>query len=251
MASFKVDNHGELLQHVFDCFPNESAGVLADGRFIPCNNIHSSPQDNFKIDPAEWLCLSLEHGIQAVIHSHTRPSEAPISPLGVSLDLRAPSMADMVAMAATGLPWGILHCDGTTVSELLWIDYKCPGPLLNRPFIANVNDCHTLYRDYMKLNHSIEIPLYPRPPVWQHAIPDIFELNLGAEHTPINISDIREGDLLLFRMGGKHINHCGVALSSTQFLHQNYNKMSGEDYIQRYSKFLVRAVRHNRLVNDS
>lgn len=84
-----------ILRHALQCYPQECCGVIVGGLYRPLPNTSATPLESFYISPADWAESEDLGEIAAVVHSH--PDGLP-----------APSEADALAQAATGLPWIIL-----------------------------------------------------------------------------------------------------------------------------------------------
>ena len=74
------------------------------------------------------------------------------NPSGRNYSLKAREMSRLrSSQEATNKAFGIVHCDGTNVSDILWFGCDTPIPeLLSRSYVSNVTDCYTLARDYYK-----------------------------------------------------------------------------------------------------
>ena len=90
----------QALLHAKDQFPRESCGLLqvVGGRqkYFRCNNIATTPEEHFILDPDSYEEAERLAPIIGLIHSHpcTQPT---------------PSEADKVSCEKTNLPWYIVN----------------------------------------------------------------------------------------------------------------------------------------------
>lgn len=74
--------------------PQESCGVISGGQYWRCRNIADNPEQNFVLDPRDFLTARFQGGqIQAVIHSHPKGEK--------------PSVLDENACNHMQIPWYI------------------------------------------------------------------------------------------------------------------------------------------------
>ena len=75
MSEFKLD----AIKHAQAVMPQESVGLVVDGKYWPCGNIADDPKQNFVLNPSDYAQAMLSGTIEAVVHSH--PEGTPPSPL--------------------------------------------------------------------------------------------------------------------------------------------------------------------------
>lgn len=80
-------------EHALEATPQEACGVLVDNTYYPCRNLADKPNNDFILDPKDYLKARAKGKIQAIIHSHPEGQQ--------------PSFADKKACARTKLPWYI------------------------------------------------------------------------------------------------------------------------------------------------
>ena len=87
------DFRSDAEQHATISAPNESCGVVVDGRYWPCRNVADDPCADFAIDPRDYVVAAMFGPVEAIVHSHPKGGSA--------------SEADKRACTGTGLPWHI------------------------------------------------------------------------------------------------------------------------------------------------
>lgn len=231
----QITNIAELQAHMLTCYPQEGCGIVVENKFIPLANEADNPAENFKISDDVYFLY--KETLQGVIHSHTMQK--------FELDGRTPSHSDMQGAEATELPWGIVHCDGENVSDLLWFNTEEITPLINRTYIPNVYDCFTLSRDYYRLHYNYDVGIHPRPPKWEEwDITYIANAYLKYNFKVLNPSEpLQVSDVLLFKIGLGYPSHIGIVTGENTFIHHLYNKKSCEDRISKWNRQLVTRLR--------
>jgi len=219
--------------HIIECYPQEGCGYIVSGFFYPVENIHTNPTENFLFPEtiAQKLCFK----DYKVIHSHTMESFRD--------DPRIPSYTDMQGQQITQVPWGIVHCDGETVTDILWFGEKISPELLGRDYISNVYDCFTLARDFYRKNFSIDFGTHPRPVDWETWNPHYITQNF-VDQGFYQTDKPKVGDVLLFSIGSRYINHIGIYTGNDTFIHHLYKRKSCEDKLSKWEKNLYYILRH-------
>lgn len=237
-----MKNLGEFKEHILYCYPQEGCGIINDEDiFIPCENVHDEPINNFMID----LEISkLYDGTNyKVVHSHCANF------CDIADDPRSPSHADMLSQEATGVPYGIVHCDGENVTDILWFGKDEIEPLINRRYIKNVYDCYTLARDFYRLNFDIDFGSHPRPPDWQSWNPHYITQHYSEDFVDVPIgAELQKGDILLYAIGSHIINHIGIFIEDDTFIHHLHNRISCEDSISKWHRQFRKTIRHKNKV---
>lgn len=242
----QIDNKGEMNAHFLSCYPEEGCGVVTDNKFVPCDNVHETPEMDFRMRRGDYIKHEREAGVQAIVHSHTVTGETH------RFDQRTPSMKDMQQQKATAVPWGIVACEGTNITIPLWFGLKVPAPIEGRMYIPNVYDCLNCVCDYMKLEFDIDLPIFPRPIEWQtmnkNMITDGIEVS-GFRRLPAStpLNDLQHGDFILFAIQSNTVNHCGIVTEDIMFLHQLQGRMAKKDHIARWDKQIKMYLRHKDL----
>ena len=228
-----MKNIEDFKKYILSCYPQEGCGVIIEDIFYPITNTHPDPADKFLF--SEEDTLNLIDKTYSIIHSHTMDR--------FTSDPRTPSHEDMIGKDNTQVPWGIVHCDGETVSDILYFGDINREDLIGRSYISNVFDCFTIARDFLYTNFGVDIGVHPRPPEWEewnpHYISQTYK-NLGFID---NLGKPEFGDILLFSISSRQINHIGIYLEGDKFLHHLHNRKSCEDSISKWSNHLVKTIR--------
>ena len=229
-------NLEKVKEHCIEEYPKEACGLIIEDSFIPIPNVSSSPINSFKMEAGTFL--TYEKKIQAIVHSHTGERH--------KYDPRTPSLEDLELTKRTGKPQGILHCDGESVSPILWFnDPEDIPPLLGRIYIPGVYDCFTLVRDYYLKEASFVIDLLPRPPEWQKWNPRYIIDNLeGKGFSKLSLSTpLVKGDVLIFSIGSRLPNHLGIYTGENTFIHHAGDRKSTEEPLDKWKKLITCAYR--------
>lgn len=240
-----IENIEEMNAHFLTVFPNEGCGVVVNKRFIACENVHETPENDFRIRKGDYF-QHLKEGVDAIMHSHT------ITGPTHKFDNRTPSMADMIGQKSTAVPWGIVATEGENVTCPLWYGLKVPAPIEGRMYIHNVYDCLTCVLDYLKINFDIDCEVVPRPMEWDQLSKNLIVDNVstcGFEVLPAwtKQADLKHGDAILFKIQANYVNHCGVVTEDGMFMHQLQGRFTKKDHIARWGKQIAMFVRHKEL----
>lgn len=230
----KVQNIDYLREYVVSCYPQEAVGYVEREMFFPLENVHPDPVDHFLVGEGDGFMLAGKDYI--LIHSHCMTS--------FKNDPRTPSLADMQGQKDTAKLWGIVHCDGENVSEILYFGLPTDDPLLGRTYIRNVYDCFSLARDYYHTK-DIVAPNLPRPPDWEEWNP--YLMVRGLEQTKfkeVPKGMVQEGDLLVFKVASPQPNHLGIALGGDVFVHHLYNRVSCRDSLKKWHNQFIKVLRY-------
>ena len=228
-----IINLVELKEHILACYPMEACGVVIQNKFIPVENVHIDPINNFSFSQKDCLKFS---DVDAIIHSHTMEI--------FQEDPRTPSYSDMISMRNTDTVWGILHCDGENVTDILWANPIEVPELLGRDYISNVLDCFTLARDYYRKNYNVDLGLHPRPANWEEWNPNYIEQNFiscGFEVKPFS-KIIQPSDILLININSDIANHIGVVVGQDTFIHHLYKRKSNSDTIGKWKRYIKQIL---------
>lgn len=236
----KIDNELEFNSHVLDCYPQEACGVVVNGVFSPLVNVHPSPADNFMISEQDSFSLISSSEDFSIVHSHTMDTF-----IG---DPRTPSHDDMKSQLSLRVQWGIVHCDGENVSDILEFGKPNECELLGRRYISNVYDCFTIARDFYWQNYAIDFGSHPRPEKWEDWDPHYIE----NHYKELGFVDLaqgepqKHGDVILFKIASNTVNHIGVANDIGKFIHHLHNRLSCVDSQDKWHKQQYKIIRRNR-----
>ena len=177
------------LQHAKKDAPNEACGLVAiykgKEKYFPCKNLAEDLQDQFILDPDDWINAEDQGEIVAVFHSH--PNHPP-----------TPSQADLASCEYLDLPFFIV-----TPETSDWYYFEPSGykkNLIGREWKWQIQDCWSLIEDWFKEKKGIKLKHWDRP-----KSPKEFSKNrLFESGLPLtgfieleNTIDLEEGDVLL------------------------------------------------------
>lgn len=227
-------------QHALADYPREACGLVVDGEYVAVPNTAADPTSTFRIAPEDYLSASAGGRVEAVLHSH--PYDKFRSP---KWPAEWPSTMDMTGWMQGTVPWGICSTDGEGTSPMVWLDSSYTAPLIGREFVHGVHDCYSLIRDWFKLNRQVVIPNFARGIEWWYDGRDLYEDNFAAagfEEIPMHLASV--GDCVMMRVASPVTNHAAVITGNNQILHHMMHRLSGTDRLDRWEKFIVRAVRY-------
>lgn len=224
-----------IRQHALADYPREACGlvIVAKGRerYWPCRNTAATPSEHFVMAAEDYAAAEDVGEIIAVVHSHPDASAHA-------------SEGDRVACETSGLPWVIqsvvLDQDGQPAADA--IEHIEPSgyraPLVGRPFHHGILDCWSLCRDWYAQEFQLELPdPERRDNWWDDGHSDLYTENLAAAgFTPISVSDIQRGDLILMQVRSRNLvpNHAGIYLGDGLMLHHMHGRLSSRDVYGGY-----------------
>lgn len=240
----------DFKKHVLECYPREACGVLVGEEYTPFENVSGNPTETFRLSAEDSLQVAQLGKTATLLHSHTAESYVG--------DPRTPSHEDTKGQQSTGIQWGIVHSDGTEVTDCLYFGKPSGVDLLGRPYVANVYDCFTLVRDYYFATYGVVMGTHPRPPNWEkwnpHYIGKTYAtMGFSALQGDVKFDRLRLGDVLVFSLNSPYSNHLGVVVDITEekvlFLHHLANRASREDKLSLWKSHLHRILRRDN--NDT
>lgn len=204
----------EAVEYFRTKMPEEACGIFSDNKFIPFVNKADDPLSNFAINDPLYTELYLNNKVDCILHSHD--------------DFPSVSYDDKSNQQQLDIPYGIINFKQKSVTHVIFFgDYLEIEPLKGRPFFYGAFDCLTLVRDYYAINYNIELPDPPKYwNIWKDK--QIFEGGL-AEHKQlerIKLMYAEEGDIILYKMQGNNIDHCGIYLGNSLMLHHFIYRLS-------------------------
>jgi len=212
--------------HAVREYPSESCGVVSADKYLEFENTDENPEEHFRINTEAYTRTLVTTGVQAVIHSHPNGPDCP-------------TKHDMESQIATAVPWGIVTVNPSGPLEPFFFGDQVPmAPLLARSFRMGVHDCYSLVRDWFLLNSHVELPVFPREPLWwekegENVLADNF---YGMGFREIDKIE-RIGDCVLTKIKGDVENHCGLYLGMGLVLHHKPGKLSlrepGDKWLRR------------------
>lgn len=247
---FSADVIAAAKAHALADYPREACGLVVEGVYEPKANKASDPLNAFKIDPRCW---ATKRRIEAVIHSHCAapgmfalpPDEALAKRLaGEAGHGQWPSADDMAHQVATGLPWGIVWCDGEAAKEPVWWgDHVIDEPLIGRNFEPGIRDCYALGRAWYWQERGITLPEVPRDDEWWHHGGDLFRECFAKAGFEIVTGAPQPGDALLMSIRSPVPNHCAIVLERGLILHHLTNRLSRREPANNWMRFVNHILR--------
>lgn len=223
------------LDHATACQPLESCGVIAEDRFYPITN-RATQFDTFVMDMREYIALTKEHRIDAIVHSHVYGP-----PLA--------SDADRAMCEAIGKPWLIVSWPLGTHAVIEPCGWR--APLVGRKWAWGTHDCFGLIRDGIKDYAGIEIPDFERRWLWWERGEDIISQQFKDAGFVEVDDDWRHCDVIGMQIVSPVVNHLGLFLHPDVILHQMLGRLSvREVYGGVYQKTTVLHLRHETLMDN-
>lgn len=226
----------EIKKHLESKWPEEAGGIVVNDTYVPCENTSESRTDTFSIDTEVYMECEEKGEIQAIIHSHD--------------DWPHASEADMVSQIATDVPWGIMSIkNGRFDTAFFWGDCLEPVDFIGRSFHHGVHDCYALVRDYYRVEKGIMLKTILREYGWWKTDPpqDLLKDNISNYgFVVVDEKDMQPGDVLLFRIKYKVVNHSAVYLGRGLILHQFCapGVISRTEPLNRWKKMLTHCLRY-------
>lgn len=230
-------------KHAELCYPEESCGIVVNGKYIAMTNKAEDKLNSFLIDPSKLLNTE----VQAIIHSH--PNAAPV-----------PSAADMQYQINTAVPWGIFQVEKDSqgefcFSQIIWFGDECPRlPLVGRPFVHGVTDCYGLIRDVYKEELGVHLIDFPRDWNWWYNGGNLYEdCFKKAGFRKIPQQEVKKYDLVISCLGMRNglANHGSVYYGDEMVIHHiaaslpvDFSRVSTIVPAQPYLKRAVFFLRH-------
>ena len=227
----------ELEKQFKEEYPREACGILSvvqgKRKYFPCTNVAEDDAD-FIIDSKEYLKLRRTTDIVGIVHSHPDSTSEP-------------SEADRLQCNALGIPYYIFNYPDMDLTVLQPEKVFCN--LYGRQYEFGVTDCFEAMRDYL-ITKNIEIP--PRALFeddwWDKEGLDYFsdEVIKDWGGKPVELNDLQENDVLIFKVYTEINNHCGVYLGNDIFYHHAVNRLScRESLFPTWHKYLIGAYRYD------
>ena len=231
----------DIQAHAIADYPNEACGLIVDGDYRAMENIADEPTEHFRMRSKDWLSAAQAGDIGAVVHSHPDGPDCP-------------SAEDMRRQIATGVPWGIVSCNGSGALAPFWWGMNAIPPLIGRGFRHGVTDCYALIRDYFRAERGVVLPEFPRDWEWWCEGADLYSegfpkagfrrLEDGEAAAP--------GDVFLAQVRAEVPNHGGVLLDGGLALHHltarlpvDATRLSRREPVDRWRKFITHWLRYS------
>lgn len=223
-----------VMRHAQDVRPREACGLVArvDGeqRYIRCRNIAERDTD-FVMHPDDFADAEDSGEIVGVAHSHVLASPNP-------------SMADLVGVESSNLPWLIVSWPTGTYRLLQPNGFE--APLEGRQYAWGVLDCYTLVQDYYARVLNLPINLHTDRD-WQKAEDCNYSEHL-MKFGFLQVEEPRLHDVLVMRPKRGEPPHMGIYVGEGKMLHHYNNRYSEISYYGTFWKErTVVIARHKSL----
>jgi proteasome lid subunit RPN8/RPN11 len=212
-------------------YPKESVGFVVDNKYIALKNIHSDPENFFKVSPK--VIAKYKGKIQAVIHSHIIDN---IPGTNKTKHLMFPSKDDMETQIAWNVPFGIQYITKDGAGNILWWGRGVPvADYEGRPYVYGVYDCFSVILDYYRTELGIDLPDFAREDEWWERDDDVYVRHMkdyGMVEVPFK--DLQVNDVILLTIRSKVANHAILYLGGDQGLHHLALGTSRIESINKY-----------------
>ena len=188
------------IAHAKEEYPKESCGVIVNGKYIKCRNVHPDPINHFRINDDDFMWASDAGEIQAIIHSH------PNLPA-------TPSDHDIRQCKLSGVPWGIISIVDGEHRDSFWMAPNDVTPLIGRPYIWGLYDCLSIILDYYKYEHNLDLGDFDRPVDWSKHKTPLYETGL-SKNGFYKVDQPKNGDVILMQLSGDFASHAAIYLES-------------------------------------
>jgi proteasome lid subunit RPN8/RPN11 len=225
----------EMLLHAEEDTPNEACGLVVSSgkrhRLIRGKNVALLPKQQFEMHPDAWLEVQDHEQVIAIYHSHPHTSAEP-------------SVQDLVACEASGLPWHIVcpHTRQHTLTEPSGYE----APYEGRPYLYGVLDCYSLMRDWYKREWGLRLMDFEREPsFWLKGKNTFVESFEECGFTRLIEQEPEVGDLMLVQIASTVPNHIVLYVGDGKILHHVEGRLSKIDpYGGAWRRFTTHHLRH-------
>lgn len=199
-------------------FPKEACGLVVQtgttAEYFPCHNLSSDPENEFILDPADYVKARHLGTILCIVHSHS--------------DNCIPSQFDEHACNQGDVPWLVIDATLGTYSKIIPTGLK-KLPLIGRPFVYGLIDCFTLLKDYYKETLNIDLKDPYRPDDWWE-IPGVnLYLDSAKEWGFYKVKELQIHDVLLIQLKANVPNHAAIYVGDGKIMHHVSNRLSKFD----------------------
>lgn len=228
----------EAEEHARREYPREACGLIVSVgdscAYHPCQNIATTPEEHFAIDPVDFARAEDKGEVIGVFHSH--PNEGP-----------EPSAADRSACTASGLTWHILSLPG---AQWFTLDpaSDTQAPLYGREFVHGSMDCYGFVHDWYLQELGIELGGAVREDEWWKKGQNLYLDNYESRGM-VRVTDgsLQRGDVLLMQVLSNVPNHGAIYLGDNVIGHHLYGRLScREVYGGYYKKHTTHVLRYKK-----
>lgn len=222
-------------------YPKEAVIAITKGNAYPLDNIHSDPENHFRVDSVSFFKLNPI----ALVHSHpVKFGENPSPDIFMYYDPRTPSSADMSMQEQLNIPFGIISYDSETITDVLWFP-DLDKELIGRDYVHGVWDCYSIIRAYYWQNYKVLLKDYPRSYDWWENGGSLYTDNVeGSGFYEIKEQDLEEGDMIYMSITGGVESHGAIYTGDSKIIHHLAARLSCEDSYTRWRRKMTRFFRH-------
>lgn len=205
----------QIINHAKKCGDHECCGLVINNHiYLACNNIAHDRKNYFQISIDDWIKAETLGTITAIVHSH--PSGIPVL-----------SEADQTYQQKTAIDWWLV-CNEKIHK------FRYMQPLIGREYQHGETDCYTLIRDAYHLC-NIQLPDYKRKDNWWDEGQNLYIDNMESSgFYEINISNLQAGDIILYSLNSKIVNHAVIYIDNNFILHHLPKRQSKRDLFKGY-----------------
>lgn len=227
--------------HVLQEYPKEACGLIRQGKYVPCENVHSEPTKAFKIAAKDLI-----EPYEAVLHSH--PYHLGDDSFKLKNNPAWASARDIEVFNQGNTPWGIVCTDGEGVSQINWLFNTQSYPVLGREFSHGTFDCYATVRDWYFQERGLDLPNYPRQYDWWNNGQDLYTQNFkDAGFYEITEEEADIGDAVLMRVMSPVPNHAAVISGNNEITHHLFHRLSETDRLNKWKKVIVMYLRNDNV----
>ncbi|MCS5452491.1 C40 family peptidase [Enterobacter huaxiensis] len=226
----------EIFSHAKEEFPRECCGLIIQNnknlRYIRCKNVAESPDEDFEIDPHEYVLAESFGEIIRVVHSHC----------GDNVTTK-PSAADIACCNESGIPWIIVSLPEGDYREIM---PEKPA-LLGRSFALGSYDCWGLIMEWHK-QQGIQLHDWRVPYHWWESGDEDRYLDNWFNEGFREVLEPSAGCMIIMQVSAPVANHAGILLPDNMLLHHLYGQLSTiTPYGGYWRERTVKTVRHKDL----
>jgi len=225
----------EIQEHFRKWYPKEGCGIIGivkgKKEWFPCDNLADNEED-FILDPKQYIQIRKKADIYAIVHSH--PDSSP-----------EPSEHDIKHCNVLGVKYWIFSYPEMDLFELE--PKQVFNNLIGREYEFGVYDCLEAGRDYYKKYLNIDLPKRSTylDDWWEHGH-NYFTDEHIKEWGFSKVDKAKPNDLLIFTLGAKVPNHCGIYIGDDVFFHHAANRLScRESLYPLWIKYLTGIYRYD------
>jgi len=215
--------------------PKEACGLVVQvgtsAEYVSCTNISTDPENEFILDPLDYVRAQTMGKILSVVHSHK--------------DNSLPSEFDVSSCNRGNVPWVIVNTltgTYTTIEPANYTNLHLEG----RPFVYGILDCFTIIRDYYRQELDIILEDPYRPADWWNEPGMNLYVDSAEQWGFHRVREIKKHDVILMQIRSKVANHAAVYIGDGKIIQHLDNRLSKVDPYGGYWEKCTHSIwRHN------